>query len=519
MFRKFLSSFFLSKEQTQQDILGVDISHSYVRIIQLVQKNKQWSLLKVASKSLDETYESLEIKQEAIISLLKNIKLEQKFNTDNAAVSLPVSAAIVQVLQIPFLGDEELEAAVSNGSLWENSISLPGETSEYSIFWQTIKKDPEKNTMSILFVASRIDEIEKNCDLIRKAGFEPLIVDVRCFALRNILKTYDESITQKISAFIEISGEENYAVFIYDGLPFIYDIFVSESDMNSLINGGVEITKELFSRIGSQVRSSVNSFIKQSSAPGIEKISLVSSLPYFDNLLVGLKEEILEYKIEPLDPFNQIYIPAQFKERIESEKNISSFTVSAGLATRQLDVFGYFKFVTAVSNINLLPGREDKIKKEKEKITTSKKISSLNVLSFAILAISLFAYAYCMSNIPSDQDIAILNEKSTIADNELAKIKSKYDEAKKYLDLIGGGNNKVLDVSFLQSIPTGVFIVDLNQNRAGTSEVNLKTIDPTLTNIVIIEMSKIYKNVKLLGVESGNENDAFKTLKITYEMK
>jgi type IV pilus assembly protein PilN len=519
MFKKFISSFFINKEQVQQDILGIDISHSYVRIIQLIKKKKQWSLLKVASKSLDETYESFEKKQEAIISLLKNIKLEQKFNTDNAAISLPVNSAIVQVLQIPFLGEEELNAAVANGSLWENSINLPGETSEYSIFWQTIKKDAEKNTMSILFVASRVDEIEKNCDLIRKAGFEPIIVDVRCFALRNILKTYDESITQKISAFIEISGEENFAVFIYDGLPFIYDIFVSDTDMKALINGGDEVTKELFARLGSQIRSSVSSFIKQSSAPGIEKISLVSSLPYFDTLLTGLKEEILEFKIESLQPFNQVYIPAQFKERIESEKNISSFTVSTGLATRQLDVFGYFKFVTAVSNINLLPGREEKIKKEKEKITVNNKISSLSIISSAILALSLLTYAYFITSIPSDEDIAALNAKSTVADSDLAKIKSKYEEAKKWADGIGAGNNKVFDVSFLQTIPAGVFIVDLNQNRMGISVVNLKTIDPTLANSVILEMSKIYKNVQLLGMESGGENDAFKTLKINYEMK
>ena len=96
----------MNREPAQQDILGIDISHSYVRIVQLVKKKKQWSLFKVASKSLDETYESFEKKQEAIVTLLKNIKLEQKFNTDNAAISLPVSSAIVQVLQIPFLGEE-----------------------------------------------------------------------------------------------------------------------------------------------------------------------------------------------------------------------------------------------------------------------------------------------------------------------------------------------------------------------------------------------------------------------------
>jgi len=124
-----------------------------------------------------------------------------------------------------------------------------------------------------------------------------------------------------------------------------------------------------------------------------------------------------------------------------------------------------------------------------------------------------------MTTIPSDQDIAILNGKSAIADSDLAKIKSKYEEAKKWAELIGGGNNKVFDVTFLQSIPAGIFIVDLNQRRTGISEVNLKTIDPTLTNNVILEMSKIYKNVKLLGVESTGENDTFKTLKINYEMK
>ena len=73
MLKNLFSSFFINKEPAQQDILGIDISHSYVRIIQLVKKKKQWSLLKVASKSLDETYESYEKKQEAIVSLLKNL--------------------------------------------------------------------------------------------------------------------------------------------------------------------------------------------------------------------------------------------------------------------------------------------------------------------------------------------------------------------------------------------------------------------------------------------------------------
>ena len=89
----------------------------------------------------------------------------------------------------------------------------------------------------------------------------------------------------------------------------------------------------------------MNSFIKQSGAPGIEEIDFVSSLPNFDSILEGLKKEVLEFKIQGLSPFNQVRIPSQLEERIKSEKNITSLAVATGLATRQLDIFGYFKFL------------------------------------------------------------------------------------------------------------------------------------------------------------------------------
>ena len=39
-------------EPAQQSIVGIDISHSIVRVIQLKQKKKVWSLVKVSSKVL-----------------------------------------------------------------------------------------------------------------------------------------------------------------------------------------------------------------------------------------------------------------------------------------------------------------------------------------------------------------------------------------------------------------------------------------------------------------------------------
>ena len=79
-----------------------------------------------------------------------------------------------------------------------------------------------------------------------------------------------------------------------------------------------------------------------------------------------------------------------------------------GLATRQLDVFGYYKFVTAVSNINLLPDREDRIKKEKKKHTNSSLMTKLTIISATLLALSGSLYGYLFMNVPSSTEIAAM---------------------------------------------------------------------------------------------------------------
>ena len=507
-------------EPVQQSIVGIDISHSYVRTISLTKKNKQWSLNKISTKALDDSYPSEDKRREAIVTNLKNIKLEQKFDSDNAAISLPVNSAIVQVIQIPYLEEEELKEAADNGSLWDTSINIPGEISEYSIFWQTIKKDREKNTLSLLFVASRVDEIEKNCDLVRTAGYDPLIVDVRCFALRNVLKTYEEIESTKTQIFIEISGQENYAVCMFDSLPFIYDIYVSDPDVEALMKGGTALNKELFSRLASQIRTSVTSFIKQSGVPGIEKIELSSSLLIADKIHKSLKDEILEYKIEMMSPFTFIQIPPQYKSRVDQEKNLSSLAVAVGLATRQLDVFGYYKFVTAVSNINLLPDREDRVKKEQKKSQTTSLMKKLSIVSGSCLASLAVIYGFLMITLPSNGEILDMQTNASSIKTTLNKKKKQLTDLSKWTHDSGFINNQILDISYTASFPRGSFITKVKHLRTGNSVIEVKANDPGLSSDIMNGMSKKFKNVQLLNIKAPKgKKSKMSTLEISFEIK
>ena len=508
-----------STEPVQQPIVGVDISHSYVRLVQLEKKKKVWSLVKLSAKVLEDSYENEDKRNEAIVTQLKNLKLEQKLQFDQAAISLPVNSAIVQVVQIPYLEEEELKEAADNGSLWDTAINVPGEISEYSIFWQTIKKDREKNTLSLLFVASRVDEIEKNCDLVRKAGFDPLVVDVRCFALRNILKTHPDGGAKGTQVFVEISGQENYAVCMHDDLPFIYDIYVSDDDADALVKGGEGLTDELFTRVASQVRTATTSFMKQSGVPGIEEIQFSSSLPFAKKIYERFKSEIVEYKINLMDPFNNLQIPSALKSRLQSEKNGSSFGIALGLATRQLDVFGYFKFVTAVSNINLLPDRADRATKEKKKSVTTGLMQKLSILSTLFFGSTLAIYFYMVTTMYSVSDTESMKINAMNEETKLAEKTEELGKLKAWTQTSGAINSKLLDISFSANLPNGTYVSEIQHYRSKPSLFVFKARDPAISGKIINILSKDFKNVTLKDIQSPNKKGGLNTININYLIK
>jgi type IV pilus assembly protein PilN len=48
------------------------------------------------------------------------------------------------------------------------------------------------------------------------------------------------------------------------------------------------------------------------------------------------------------NPFSNMQIPANIQSKIDAEENTSSFAAVTGLATRKLDIFGYYQKVTGV---------------------------------------------------------------------------------------------------------------------------------------------------------------------------
>lgn len=504
-----LSQRFKRGNVEQVPVLGLDISHNYLRITQMDQRGDQWILLKMVSKSLDLQSQNEEVADLELIKTLMEIKAREKFTTDKVAVSLPITSAIVKVINIPILMDSELNIAVENGSLWTNTIQLPEDLSAYSIFWQVLAKDESKNQMSLLFVASRKQEIDRIVNTISRAGLEALVVDVRCFALRNILRINEAKHKGIINTFLEISADENYIIFIDDGMPYIYDIFINDSDTEKLKTGGFLINDPIFTRIGDQIRTSYQSFISQSNKNSIDEITLASSLNNIGTIYDGLMSKLPEYKISIANPFSDILVPANLNERVEVEKNKSSFTVSLGLATRRLDIFGYFKFVTAVSNINLLPNREERISEEKNKNTSQKLLFNIATIGivFGILTNSLVIYT--ANTLGSIDRVNQLQSEAQKADENRMKLEELSQSLSSALEEQIPSNQKLLRLGVLTVLPRDLFIKSISMKATGDSTIEVYGNDPSqFSNFVNrIEKEKIARDVKIESIEFLDQNN------------
>ena len=110
---------------------------------------------------------------------------KSKIVTPNAAIAIPVTSAIIRVVTAPLMTDEELAKAIETNSLWENLVQLTDNLDDYSIFHQVINKNQKENTMDILFVASKLSDINNYTSIIKKSGLNPVIIDVKCFALKS----------------------------------------------------------------------------------------------------------------------------------------------------------------------------------------------------------------------------------------------------------------------------------------------------------------------------------------------
>ncbi len=485
-FSKFLKNRLGKSTAKGEEIIGVELTPNEIRLSQVSNnKSNQWVLDKFHVHKFEGIPSGGTVLEnpDKVADELKIALQKLKINTTNAAIAIPVTSAIIRVVTAPLMTDEELKKAIDTDSLWENLVQLTDNLADYSIFHQVINKDTTGNTMDILFVASKLSDINNYTDIIKKGGLNAVIIDVKCFALKSAVDQINQiagSIEESnLTAVLEFGLDENYVMILYENNPIITDIFIRSQDRKTLEeSNNQEEMDALVRRYMTQVKQAIQDF-ETKYEKRIRNLRVTSNLPNVEDYLGSFRKNMTNTGYQLFDPFDGIKVPAQLENEINM-KNRSYFSTVMGLAFRKLDVFGYYKFVTAVKNINLLPNRDNMIAQKKAKAVSSFAFKGV-VGVVAIIYITLFGFSFWQ--------ITELNKKIVGYDQVVQTHELKTLEKNKYAKEIGTMLKSLKLSQSIESNKTVSFRVLAQIASAVPKRVKFKSIEYNGVDQIVIEGS------------------------------
>ena len=421
-----LGGFFKSKigksSVQGEEIVGVELTNKEIRLAKITSnKANQWILEKFYTHKVELPEDASVLDNADKMGEELSLAIQKsKITTPNAAIAIPVTSAIIRVVTAPLMKEEELQKAIETNSLWENLVQLTDNLDDYSIFHQVINKNDKENTMDILFVASKLADINNYTSIIKRSSLNPVIIDVKCFALKSAVDQINQisknAEDANLTAVLEFGLDENYLMILYENNPIITDIFIRNQDREILQNSQDQEEKEaLVRRFITQVKQAVQDF-ETKYEKRIRNIKVVSDLVNVEDYLSTFRKSMANVGFNLFDPIDGLKIPQQNVESTNLQ-NRSYLSTVIGLAFRKLDVFGYYKFVTAVKNINLLPDRAGMIKQKKMKAFSKfafKGVAGAVITIYTLLFGLSFWQIYSYNSKLQDYDKIVKEHKITV---------------------------------------------------------------------------------------------------------
>jgi type IV pilus assembly protein PilM len=175
---------FLFSRKNRQ-LLGLDITTSSIKLIELASAGGQFRVDSYAAEPTppNSMNEKTIVDPQAVGEAIRRAVKRSGADSTEVAIAISGDAAITKVIQMPRgLSDADLEAQVEMQA--DQYIPFPMDEVSYD-FEVLGNSEKDDNSVDVLLVASRTDNVEQRRSAVAAAGLTARIVDVEAFALEN----------------------------------------------------------------------------------------------------------------------------------------------------------------------------------------------------------------------------------------------------------------------------------------------------------------------------------------------
>lgn len=341
----------------KKPLLGLDISSTSVKLLQLTSSDKQHRVEAFGVEPMPESaVVDKEIKDlEAVSAAIKRLVARAKPSTDVAALAVSGGAVMTRVVQMSHtLSAEEIESQIEV----EAERSIPYPLDEVSLDFDVLgpnERDPKM--LDVLLAASRTEKVDMLVDAVEMAGLRAGVVDVEAYALAR--------------AYGLLEHEKR------DGVVAVVDIGASAMTLNVLVEGNIiysrdqafggrQLTEEVQRRYGlsfseaglakktgdlpddfepevlgpfkkavsQQITRSLQFFFSSTDNTSVDAIVLAGGTCRIAGL-TSLIAEDLQRPVTLANPFSKMLVSSRV-DREALEKDAPALMICCGLALRSL---------------------------------------------------------------------------------------------------------------------------------------------------------------------------------------
>ncbi len=232
-------------------VLGLDITPSSIKLVELGMSGGQYVVEAYAAEATPQNAinEKAIVDADAIGEAIRRAVSRSQVKIKDVAIAISGDAAITKIIQMPAaLKESELEAQVE----LQADQYIPFPMNEVSYDFEVLgPSEKDTNSMDVLLVASRQENVDQRSAAVTAAGLTPRIVDVEAFALENAcrLMTHqmpDGGVDRSIAVVDFGASSTTYSVL--RNLKIVYT-----RDFNF---GGNQLTEEIMRTYGLSLEES-----------------------------------------------------------------------------------------------------------------------------------------------------------------------------------------------------------------------------------------------------------------------
>lgn len=167
---------------------GLDISPSSIKVVEARNTKEGYELIAFGEVKTPASLQSNSSQDEEMISrALKQLVSDAKIRSRDVYIALPEAQVYTRVIELPVLGEKELENAVK----FESEQYIPVPLNEVYLEYQVLQVPPQgitQSKMQVLLVAAKKNIVEKLMKIAQISGLTPLVIETALLAGMRVLK-------------------------------------------------------------------------------------------------------------------------------------------------------------------------------------------------------------------------------------------------------------------------------------------------------------------------------------------